>query len=177
MLLIIRNGSGWGGYYGKWLVDIEQNVAYDISEFKSEPIKLSNMSSLLPIYSCELHNSNLISMDHQEDYAYILHSGEKTCVYDAGIGLYPADSNLEKELIKLIEYLTIVKNIDKLAQYDIKEKNSMFENEENRPDNCEECVNYTTCVTYYGSNICQKKWEKESDELGVVRQLKELLDK
>lgn len=29
-----------------------------------------------------------------------------------------------------------------------------FENEYNRPDNCKERVNNTTCKTYYGSNIC-----------------------
>lgn len=175
MLLIIRNGSGWGGCYGKWLVDIEQNVAYDISDFDSKPIKLSNMSSLLPIYSCELHNNNWVSMDHQEDYAYILHSGEKTCVYDAGTGLYPADSNLQKELIKLIEYLTFVKNIDKLAHYYIKESNNMFENEENRPKNCEECVNYETCETYYGTYVCQKKWKKGESLTDEEKMLKEWL--
>ena len=36
-----------------------------------------------------------------------------------------------------------------------------FENEENRPDNCEECVHYETCATLFGGYICQKKWRKK----------------
>lgn len=36
-----------------------------------------------------------------------------------------------------------------------------FENEENRPDNCEECVEFETCATLFGGYNCQKKWRKK----------------
>lgn len=50
-----------------------------------------------------------------------------------------------------------------------------FENEENRPDNCEECVEFETCATYYASSVCQKKWKKGEALTDEEKMLKELL--
>lgn len=113
LLDIIRNGSGCGGCYGHWIVDVEKNIAWDVystNSFKPRKIiNLPDISLLLLLTDCDLHvyEFGLASMDHQEDYVYILNENGQQCVLDNDRDLYPKNEALYGKLLKLIEYLSI----------------------------------------------------------------------
>lgn len=66
-------------------------------------------------------------------------------------------------------FLNMVK--ENLKNIGFKEDNryKVIENiNRNKPNNCRECVNDKTCCTYYGSNVCQKKWKKNEKLITIV---------
>jgi hypothetical protein len=52
-------------------------------------------------------------------------------------------------------------------------------NKSNIPNNCRECQNDKTCMTYYGSNVCRDKWQTvddcKSESMVIEREAKQNL--
>lgn len=105
LLYIERKGSGWGGAYGRWIVDIKSRVAYNVYNLERKPILLPDVSLLTLLCDCELHQSYTARLDQQQDYVWVLTPGKQTCVLNTDIDLYPANEALHGKLLKLIEYL------------------------------------------------------------------------
>lgn len=129
-LYVERCGSGWGGIYGQYLVDLDSNtytVLNDSSHFNvgdisgSENIKwllslngiicdkkLPNDCSLLRLLDGADIQSTGVSMDAQEDRVILINEGKLSIVYAPFAWPYITVSNpaLEGYISKLIEWLS-----------------------------------------------------------------------
>ena len=128
-ILIIRDGSGWGGVYGRCLFDTKEKVCINLDscfkitkdpiylQIESINLPLSKFSkkAILPFTSdisllefflpdCDLEHANYMCFDQQIDYVYILKSDNKVqCVLNTDEGYWPKNPTLNAKLNKLIE--------------------------------------------------------------------------
>lgn len=113
-LLIERRGSGWGGVVGKWLVDIDHQVAYDLRNIYRHPQdiqiaqKLPDISLLNLLYNCDRSYEGLVAMDQQVDLITLIPDNDSPqIVYSTDwTEVYPLNPALRAKLERLMEYLS-----------------------------------------------------------------------
>ena len=135
-ILIVRSGSGWGGYVGKYLVDTKEKVIVDIYEayrlIKAEVYMDIERCLRLPLDSFpeasikelkyEVHDLEYFlptaeiiieenyTFDHQTDHVYYLTEDNRTvCILDTsgnGEDRYLENPQLAKKLRGLMEVVS-----------------------------------------------------------------------
>lgn len=138
-ILINRTGSGWGGYFGKYLVDTKEKVVVDIwksydmikadayvnnekcirlpldsfPESCTKPLELDvhDLECFLPTAEIEIDNTSCF--DQQVDYVfYLAENNQIICILDTsgnGEDVYLKNPQLAKKLRKLMEVVSNVK--------------------------------------------------------------------
>ena len=138
-ILINRTGSGWGGHFGKYLIDTKENVIIDIWKsyymIKAEVYKDNEKCIRLPLDSFpEIYTKKLeydihdleyflptaeiiidktYMFDQQVDYVYYLAENDQViCILDTsgnGENVYLENPQLAKKLRELMEVASNVR--------------------------------------------------------------------
>lgn len=114
ILLIERNGSGWGGFYGKWIVDTESEVAMDIATYspnqssnRPKTIQLPDISLIhCCLETCPIKEPRECAMmDNQEDKITIISSFPHRVIWDESRDIKPDNEAMVAKIDGLLSYL------------------------------------------------------------------------